>query len=244
METNERRFALLVDSENASPSDIKELIEQLNVLGNILYKRVYGDFTSMQSSSWKQPINEFSLTPIQQFSYTNGKNATDSKMIIDAMDILYSGHVNAFCIMSSDSDFTSIAKRLKESGIFVCGAGKATTPQSFVTSCDRFFTLLDGKEKKAKLGSLSAEKSKQPEAQPDEVKEEIVIQHIKRIFSSHDDPEILLSNLMNTIYRTFPNFESKDYGYKRPIDFFRKHPEFHISRNPKTGAYLIAMSEL
>lgn len=212
----EYKFALLIDSENASSQDIETVISKLSVLGNILIKRIYGDFTTQTSSSWKKAINEYSLTPIQQFSYTQGKNVTDSRMIIDAMDILYEKHVNAFCIMSSDSDFTGIAKRLKESGCFVCGAGKPTTPPSFINSCDRFFTV---REK-----SKTNHKTKKKETKKDvQVSKEEVLDFVKFIISSFEEPGILLSLLMASIYRKYPSFESKDYGYKKPLDFIEDH---------------------
>ena len=226
-------FALLIDSENASPATFKQVIQQVNTLGNILVKRIYGDFTLASSSSWKSIINEFALSPIQQFSYTKGKNVTDSKMIIDAMDLLYGGHVNAFCIMSSDSDFTGIVKRLKEDGIFVVGAGKDTTPISFVNSCDRFITLKEQGKKKSKKSVTTV------------VNEEVIINTAKEVIRNSDENEILFSILMAAIYRTFPSFDSKDYGFKKPIDFFNAINEFVINKdiNGKVGTEVISLNE-
>ena len=125
-------IALLIDSENVSAKYMSALDKELILFGKVTYKRMYGDFTGEESKAWKTIVNDYSITPVQQFSYTKGKNATDSKMIIDAMDILYSGNINGVCLMSSDSDFTGLAKRLKESNIFVIGAGEKKTPCSFV----------------------------------------------------------------------------------------------------------------
>ena len=158
MENENYNIALLIDTENVSAKYMEKLEKDLIVLGRVSYKRMYGDFTKKSASGWRDIVNDFSLTPVQQYSYTAGKNVTDSKMIIDAMDILYSGNVDAICLMTSDSDFTGLAKRLKESNIYVIGAGEKKTPESFVHACDRFFVLdEDGKqeekEQKKKKGS-------------------------------------------------------------------------------------------
>ena len=115
----EKRFALLIDSDNVSAKYIKDINEELAQYGNVTYKRIYGDWTAQDKNSWRKVLLEYSITPMQQYSYTFGKNATDSAMIIDAMDILYSGNVDGFCIVSSDSDFTRLAARLRESGMIV-----------------------------------------------------------------------------------------------------------------------------
>lgn len=141
MEEKNYTIALLIDTENVSAKYLDVLIKELIALGRVTYKRMYGDFTAAQTTGWKSIVNQFSIMPVQQYTYTTGKNVTDSKMIIDAMDILYTGNVDAFCIMSSDSDFTGLAKRLKESNMFVIGAGESKTPGSFINACDRFFKL-------------------------------------------------------------------------------------------------------
>ena len=141
MEEKNYTIALLIDSDNVSSKYLNALMKELIALGRVTYKRMYGDFTTPAKSGWRDLVNQFSIMPVQQYSYTTGKNATDSKMIIDAMDILYTGNVDAFCLMSSDSDFTGLAKRLKESNMFVIGAGENKTPGSFINACDRFFKL-------------------------------------------------------------------------------------------------------
>lgn len=140
MERNNYTIALLIDAENISAKYMSALHKELVMFGKVTYKRIYGDFTSSHTQ-WKSIINDYALTPIQQFSYTTGKNATDSKIIIDAMDILHSKTVDAVCIMSSDSDYTGLVKRLKESNIFVIGAGESKTPIAFVNACDRFLDV-------------------------------------------------------------------------------------------------------
>ena len=131
-------FALLIDADNVSAKYIKPILTELSRYGNITYKRIYGDWTSTQHSSWKDELLKNSITPIQQFSYTQGKNATDSAMIIDAMDILYTGQVDGFVLVSSDSDFTRLAIRLREAGKKVYGMGEKKTPKPFIVACDKF----------------------------------------------------------------------------------------------------------
>ena len=124
MELNDRRFAVLIDADNVSPKYIKYILNEVSDLGVATYKRIYGDWTDTEKKSWKNVLLDWSVNPIQQYSYTTGKNSTDSAMIIDAMDILYSGNVDGFCLVSSDSDFTRLAQRLREAGMFVMGIGE------------------------------------------------------------------------------------------------------------------------
>lgn len=131
-------LAVLIDADNANPSIIEGLLEEIAKLGVASVKRIYGDWTTPNLGQWKQVLLEHSIQPIQQFRYTTGKNATDSAMIIDAMDILYAGHVAGFCLVSSDSDFTKLAARIRESGRRVFGFGEMKTPKPFVSACDRF----------------------------------------------------------------------------------------------------------
>ncbi len=140
-QSSEKRFALLIDADNVSSKYIKPIIDELSKYGTVTYKRIYGDWTLTLHSKWKDALLENSITPIQQFGYTQGKNATDSAMIIDAMDILYTRSVEGFCIVSSDSDFTRLASRIRESGLTVVGMGEKKTPVPFRKACDIFTTL-------------------------------------------------------------------------------------------------------
>ncbi|MBP1924344.1 uncharacterized LabA/DUF88 family protein [Sedimentibacter acidaminivorans] len=135
---DEKRFAVLIDADNVSAKYIKYILDEISNYGITTYKRIYGDWTKTNTSSWKDVLLENSVTPIQQYGYTVGKNATDSAMIIDAMDILYSGNVEGFCIVSSDSDFTKLSSRLRESGMIVVGMGEKKTPKPFIASCNQF----------------------------------------------------------------------------------------------------------
>ena len=137
----EDRFALLIDADNVSAKYIKPILDELSKYGNVTYKRIYGDWTKTNNASWKEELLQNSITPIQQFSYTHGKNATDSAMIIDAMDMLYTSELEGFCLVSSDSDFTKLASRLRESGKTVIGMGEGKTPSPFRKACDIFTEL-------------------------------------------------------------------------------------------------------
>ena len=137
----DKRFALLIDSDNISSKYISVIIDEMTKYGTVTYKRIYGDWTTPQSAKWKQELIKNSITPIQQFRYTVGKNATDSTLIIDAMDILYAGNIDGFCIVSSDSDFTRLAGRLRESGMEIIGMGEKKTPRSFRAACSVFVSL-------------------------------------------------------------------------------------------------------
>jgi uncharacterized LabA/DUF88 family protein len=137
---SEKKFniAILIDGDNAQPKLLKQTIEEVSKYGKATIRRIYGDWTNNHMNSWKTLINQHSINPIQKFSYTTGKNSTDSALIIDAMDILHSKNVEGFCLVSSDSDYTGLAKRIREEGLFVMGIGEKKTPESFVQSCDIF----------------------------------------------------------------------------------------------------------
>ena len=137
----DKKFAVLIDSDNISSKYITAILDEMTKHGITTYRRVYGDWTSSHAKGWKQKLAECSITPIQQFSNTVGKNSTDSTLIIDAMDILYTGNVDGFCIVSSDGDFTRLASRLRESGMMVIGMGEEKTPRSFRAACSRFTVL-------------------------------------------------------------------------------------------------------
>lgn len=163
----EKRFAVLIDADNVSAKYIKYILDEISNYGVATYKRIYGDWTKPSAVSWKDVLLENSVTPVQQYGYTVGKNATDSAMIIDAMDILYSGNVEGFCIVSSDSDFTKLASRLRESGMLVVGMGERKTPKPFIAACNQFkyLDVLAETEKKSMELEESHVKSEQPGGQ-------------------------------------------------------------------------------
>ena len=138
MELSDKKFAVLIDADNISHRKIKDILDEIANYGTPTIKRIYGDFTDPKFAAWKSVLLENSITPIQQYAYTTGKNATDSALIIDAMDILHKESVNGFCIVSSDSDFTRLAVRLRESGMYVIGMGEKKTPNAFIAACNKF----------------------------------------------------------------------------------------------------------
>ena len=156
-----KKFAILIDGDNIGSQYIKVIIDEAAKLGVITYKRIYGDWTKPNLSSWKDLLLEYSINPMQQYGYTSGKNSTDSAMIIDAMDILYTGNVDGFCLVSSDSDFTRLAARLKESGMIVIGMGKQHTPKPFVSACTNFkyIDILSGDTEKKKSTANQKDKN-------------------------------------------------------------------------------------
>src|SRR4051812_44830714 len=163
-DTSGDTLAILIDADNANPAIVKGLIAEVAKFGRATVRRIYGDWTSDRLKTWKAALLENSIQPIQQFGYTTGKNATDSAMIIDAMDLLYAGNLDGFCIVSSDSDFTRLASRLRESGKRVYGFGELKTPRPFVAACDRFiyteiFTQVEGKALQRK-GSAELERNR------------------------------------------------------------------------------------
>ncbi len=159
--TTDKRFAVLIDADNISDRYIKTILDEMAGEGEVTYKRIYGDWTKPALAPWKKVLLEYSVTPIQQYSYTTGKNATDSAMIIDAMDILYSGNVEGFCLVTSDSDFTRLASRLRESGMLVVGMGEKKTPKAFTTACNKFkyLDILSGSKASSKASKSDSHKA-------------------------------------------------------------------------------------
>lgn len=184
----EKRFAVLIDADNVSAKYIKYILDEITNYGVATYKRIYGDWTKTNTSSWKDVLLENSVTPIQQYGYTVGKNATDSAMIIDAMDILYSGNVEGFCIVSSDSDFTKLSSRLRESGMLVVGMGEKKTPKPFIASCNQFkyLDVLAESDKKSiglEESNLTTDLNKVIKQDTQETKEETEIESVNNIKS-------------------------------------------------------------
>lgn len=223
---NNLKIALLIDTENVSASYFAELYEKLITFGKVTYKRMYGDFTSRYESAWVKLINIHSITPVQEFSYTKQKNVTDSRLIIDAMDILYSGNVDAFCIMSSDSDFTGLVKRLKESNMYVIGAGETKTPQAFVNACDRFFTLKPKpvkkvtKKKDVNKSDTKDDNEIQSERQDIEPTLDMVLDLAINILGSSENSKYPFAMLVNKLYQVFPSLNFSTYGVKKPMEIF------------------------
>jgi uncharacterized LabA/DUF88 family protein len=208
------KLAVLIDADNVPYKMVKEMMEELAKFGTLTIKRIYGDWTKPHVRGWKQVLLEHAITPIQQYSYTTGKNATDSAMIIDAMDILYGDKVDGFCIVSSDSDFTRLATRLRESGMRVIGMGEQKTPEPFIVACDRFIfiEILKPPTKKQKTGTGST---------PSRVKRDAVPSKIKQLISetiddiSDDDGWAFLGEVGSLMLKKQPQFDPRNYGFNK-----------------------------
>lgn len=190
---SDNRFAVLIDADNVSVKYIKIILDEISKDGIATYKRIYGDWTNPSLISWKSTLLDNSIIPVQQYSYTTGKNSTDSAMIIDAMDILYSGRVEGFCLVSSDSDFTRLAARLRESGMTVIGMGESKTPNSFIAACNKFKyldILSAADEAEAEEATPKAEPAKKPAAQPKKTAQKAAAKKPKEEPKAEKEPKL------------------------------------------------------
>ncbi|HCE1508460.1 TPA: NYN domain-containing protein [Vibrio parahaemolyticus] len=221
-----RKIAVLIDSENTPHSKLSLIIEELSSFGQIIVKRAYGDFSSEHLKNWKQPLNELVIQAKQQFAYTSGKNSTDSLMIIDAMDLLYTHRFDAFALISSDSDFTSLATRLRESEIHVIGVGKAMTPTAFKNACDDFVAIEN-------LNPDVEIKEVQSSSAQDAERELWRLMH--QAWQNYRDETgwAKLGEVGKYLKRLKPDFDPRNYELKKLSDFFDKYPTRYRVRNSK-----------
>ncbi len=238
----EKSIALLIDAENISPSYIEIIIDEANKYGKINYRRVYGDWTTPQLNPWKQRISEFGLTPVQQYAHTSGKNASDFTLIIDAMDILYSGKVNSFCIVSSDSDFTKLVTRLREDDMFVFGMGESKTPISLVNSCETFAYLDKMLEatQEAQAVLVKQKEASTPKKKNGSQKPESSITPLEKVKvelrniineNAEDNGWAYWSLVAQYLQKKFPGFHPRNYGDNtKPLAFFERMKEFEIKK--------------
>lgn len=212
----EERFALLIDADNVSAKYIQPILDELSKYGNVTYKRIYGDWTKTNNASWKEELLQNSITPIQQFSYTHGKNATDSAMIIDAMDMLYTSELEGFCLVSSDSDFTKLASRLRESGKTVIGMGENKTPAPFRKACD-IFTVLE-----LLLEGSMSENDAVARSQIEEAVVKIITEN------QNDDRVTGLGEVGSRLVKLYPDFDVRRYGYSLLSKFLESFPKLKL----------------
>jgi uncharacterized LabA/DUF88 family protein len=234
------RLAVLIDADNVPYSNVKGMFEEIAKYGTPTFKRIYADWTKPTVAGWKGVLLENAITPIQQYSYSTGKNATDSAMIIDAMDILYSGKVDGFCIVSSDSDFTRLATRLREAGMKVIGIGEKKTLTPFITACDKFIyiEILGGnaksKKKTEKTGKAKGEKEVQePEHESEETLSKVDNRLIKLIGYSINDLAdengwVYLGDLGNLILKKQPDFDPRNYGFSKMLPLIKSINSFEV----------------
>ena len=209
----EMRYAVLIDADNVAAKYTKYILDEVSNYGVVTYKRVYGDWTRPNLSSWKNMALDNAITPVQQYSYTTGKNSTDSAMIIDAMDILYSNNADGFCIVSSDSDFTRLAIRLRESGMYVIGMGEQKTPKPFSAACNAFKYL-----------EVLADEELQNSADKEKVEMKTLESAIIRIISENANlqEEINIGELGSRLQSRYPDFDVRNYGYSKLSQFLKE----------------------
>lgn len=251
---DQNRIAVLIDAENISRKYIKLIMQEVSNYGVATYKRIYGDFTAPSVTSWQDRLREYALTPIFQFNYTQGKNASDSALIIDAMDILYSGNVDGFCIITSDSDFTKLAIRLREAGMLVIGMGEQKTPKALVSACEtfKFLDLLyqaetnedDGREAETESQSKNVKAEKQARPQNiDEETEEVSTNIPSReqmgaeIMSviganSQNNEWVYLATIGNALQKRVPGFDPRNYKCRKLREFVEGFDYFEVKEVP------------
>lgn len=225
--TQNLNLAVLIDGDNIPSANVKEMMEEIAKYGNPTIKRIYGDWTRPGLNKWKNLLLENAITPIQQYGYTTGKNATDSAMIIDAMDILYSDKADGFCLVSSDSDFTKLATRLKEAGKLVIGIGEKKTPTPFIVACDKFIYIeilrnrLEDKIEKMEKDKLNVEKIGDKEIS-------LISSSIWDL--SDEDGWAFLGDVGSLIQKKQPNFDARNYGYEKLTPLIKSTGKFEIEQ--------------
>lgn len=227
------RLAVLIDADNIPYSNVKEMLEEIAKYGTPTFKRIYGDWTKPTVAGWKTVLLENAITPVQQYAYTAGKNASDSAMIIDAMDILYSGRVDGFCIVSSDSDFTRLATRLREAGMKVIGIGEKKTPKPFISACEKFIYLeiLKSESEAPDNGKKSKDKGKASQKSVENVDRQL----IKLITDSINDLAdengwAFLGELGNLLIKKQPNFDPRNYGFAKMHQLIKSIDKFEVDQ--------------
>ncbi len=224
------KLAVLIDGDNIPSTYVKEMMEEIAKYGNPTIKRIYGDWTKPNLNKWKSLLLENAITPIQQYGYTTGKNATDSAMIIDAMDILYSEKVDGFCLVSSDSDFTRLATRLREAGMKVYGIGEKKTPNPFIVACDKFIyiEILKHQSSENELESLEATNTKGSYDKITQKEIRFIASTIDDV--SDDDGWAFLGDVGGLLQKKQPNFDSRNYGFQKLTPLINSISNFQVER--------------
>ena len=229
------RLAILIDADNANPARLPQLLAEIAKLGNASVRRAYGNWTSGHLSGWKSGLLEHSITPIQQFNYTTGKNATDSALIIDAMDLMYAGNLDGFCIVSSDSDFTRLAARIREQGLTVYGFGEEKTPRAFVAACDKFVYTENFDVDEAAAGADAdagdGKAGRKPAAAKARPKRDRKLDGLLREAvdaASDDSGWAHLGSVGNNLVRLASDFDPRSWGFRKLKDLVAAHPAYLV----------------
>jgi len=221
-QSEQQRFAVLIDGDNAQASLLPQILAEVSKVGLMTIKRIYGDWTTTSMNSWKESLHKYAIQPIQQFRYTVGKNATDSAMIIDAMDLLYSNDVDGFCIVASDSDYTRLATRIREEGLFVIGVGEKKTPEAFTNACNQFIyceNLAISKEPKKKPKKKTKKKEKPDVHDP----LPLLLQGFE--MAAKEEEWVHLGSMGNALRRLDPAFDSRTFGHQKLQSLIKDYPE-------------------
>lgn len=224
--SNNERLAVLIDADNAQASVIQELLAEVSRYGTATIKRAYGDWTTQNLRGWKDLLHKLAIQPIQQFAYTTGKNSTDASLIIDAMDVLHTGSVDGFCLVSSDSDFTRLATRIREAGLVVYGFGERKTPEPFVAACDKFIytEILRAKPEEQKEAEVVVEVAELPKLKP------MILTALEA--TARDDGWSTLSALGSQLTRNHPSFDPRNYGVAKLGELMRKQVYLEVKEVP------------
>jgi len=239
------RIAVLIDADNIPSTNIKAMMEEIAKYGTPTFKRIYGDWTKPNLASWKSILLENAITPIQQYSYTTGKNATDSAMIIDAMDILYTEKVDGFCIVSSDSDFTRLATRLREAGMLVIGLGEKKTPNPFIVACDKFIYLeiLAVPVIESKIKEEASKGKKEPKAEALKRVDTATINLIASTLTdlADDSGWAFLGEIGNLLLKKQPDFDPRNFGFVKLAPLIKSIGKFEMDEREadKKGSKLV-----
>lgn len=227
MKNEQNKLAVLIDADNAQAGIIEGLLEEIANLGVASVKRVYGDWTDIRLKTWKKILLEYGVEPIQQFAYTTGKNATDSALIIDAMDLLYTGNFDGFCIVSSDSDFTRLASRIRQSGLLAYGFGEKKTPRAFMSACDKFIYTENLR------ANTVHEVKKENHKIKDILKDKKMISILKNMVedTSDDSGWSYLGSVGIKIANYIPDFDPRNYGFKKLVDLMKAVSLFEFREN-------------
>ena len=233
------RLAVLIDADNITSTYINEIFEEITKYGSPTFKRIYADWTKSHVSGWKNVLLDYAITPVQQYRYSVGKNASDSALIIDAMDILYSGKVDGFCIVSSDSDFTRLATRLREAGMKVIGIGEKKTLKPFITACDKFIyleILKTSKEQPERKKQKSTQQEKQKQEEPINKPDQELTKLLRDSISDIEDENgwAFLGELGNLLLKKKPDFDPRNYGYAKLLPLIKSLGKFEIDER-ETG---------
>ncbi|CAL2078283.1 Maebl [Tenacibaculum sp. 190524A02b] len=225
--TTNSNLAVLIDGDNIPSAYVEEMMEEIAKYGNPTIKRIYGDWTRPGLTKWKNLLLENAITPIQQYGYTTGKNATDSAMIIDAMDILYSKKVNGFCLVSSDSDFTRLATRLREAGMQVIGIGEKKTPNPFIVACDKFIYIeILKQQSEEKVESKESDKTAYDKITKRDIN--LIASTIRDL--SDDDGWAFLGDVGSLLQKKRPNFDSRNYGFDKLTPLIKSINRFEVEQ--------------